>query len=159
MGAWQQVHEQTVLIEREVALVLLLLAGLLAGSALRSLTSPSDLRLARAELAQRVTWVGHAARYSRTDYIIALTPASGHVRAMRLTRGEAKPRLDRPLSGLLSNGVVVESTTLMQHSITISDQGFALSTGRITLLATNGDRITLDIGDLGLMKAGALPGR
>jgi hypothetical protein len=77
-------------------------------------------------------------------------PEAGKVEVVRwITQQQGNrstPEIVAHLTGRLPFGVVVESTTLPNHEITISEHGFPLSGGRVVLRAPDGSRAIVNLG-------------
>ncbi|MHB9133884.1 MAG: GspH/FimT family pseudopilin [Armatimonadota bacterium] len=148
MGRWQRWNNGLFRIENGLIIGLLLLAALLAWPAVRSLTA-SNADQASRELAARLQAIEQRARNEGYVYTVTFKPQTGNIMVTRWVQAgqddDAHAETVAVLSKPLSGGVVVLDTTLQDGEITISDNGFTLSKGRISLRAPDGSKAAFEV--------------
>lgn len=149
MARWQGRGGKLFVPENGVVVLLLVLAALLLFPTL-DLFAPTSAELARKELAQRIQRVAVRARAEKCIHTIVFSPPTGKIvvtcwrRAIGVAR--ATPEPVRLLTGVLSRDARVARTSLPQHTITVSDQGFLLAQGSIEVVGPDGsqDRLMVE---------------
>ena len=138
--------------ETWLALVLALVALLVLAPAVLTLLT-TTAQYSEEELVTRLRGIEQHARADGMVYVLSFRPGSGAIGVTRwrpahdadLAVAEAVPAL----SFILSNDTVVQNTTFPDHHLTISENGFPLTLGHVTLRANDGTQTQVTVGDGG----------
>lgn len=149
MSRFTRLSRRVLRVESMVVIALLVLAAAFAVPALRGI-NPAAAERGKVGLQKHLRTVEQRAKQEGLGYAVLLRPESGTVEVLRDGMVDGRRRhVDVPeLTNTLPGGIVVEKTTLLGNRISISANGFLLSSGRITLRAPDGSRSEVMVGEV-----------